>query len=83
MPLFSFNCPTCKEKIRRILPIAPVEPFPCPKCESTLERGSAAPTSRVIEVRDNGIMPRQVEQLVDIGDMIKERSTDPEDPDIV
>jgi len=32
------------------------------------------PSSTVVEVRDNGIMPRRVEQQKDIAEVLKERS---------
>jgi len=40
-------------------------------------------TARVIEVRDNGIMPRKVEQLADVEELIKDRSQEPTEPEKV
>lgn len=82
MPLFNFTCPACGEHVRKILPHL-TEERRCPKCDAILKRTPNAPTTRVIEVRDNGLMPRQVEQLADVEEMIRERSTEPEDPDII
>jgi hypothetical protein len=48
-----------------------------------MERDSAGPTQRVVEVRDNGLMPKKVEQLADIDELVRDRSTKKPDGEII
>lgn len=43
-------------------------------CGGVLERVLKAPTVRTVEVLDNGVMPRRVEQQKDIKEILVERS---------
>lgn len=72
MPLFNFYCETCKEHTRKLLPHL-TEEKKCKKCGAVLARVSN-PTTRVVEVLDNGAMPRKVEQLAGVDEMVKDRS---------
>lgn len=72
MPIFNFECPNCGEHVRKFLPHLS-EDKPCPKCETIMVRSGEGPTSRVVEIRDNGLMPKKVEQLADIEELIKNR----------
>lgn len=90
MPVFHFICAGCKRTSRRLLPRSPFEEVlkddgqrQCLDCGALLKWVPEAPSSRVVEVRDNGMMPRKVEQLADIAEIIKERSTEPDEPDTV
>ncbi len=71
MPVFNLSCPGCSERLRKLLPS--FANLPCPKCGVTLVRDGEGPTQRVIEVRDNGVMPKKVEQLANIDELIKNR----------
>lgn len=82
MPIFGFHCPKCDRLFRRLLPNAEYE-NPCPVCKTESLYVGQGPTQRIVEVRDNGIMPRKVEQLADINEIVKERSTKKPDSDIV
>lgn len=77
MPIFNLECPKCGEHVRKVLPYLS-HPKPCPKCETVMVRCGDGPTSRIVEVRDNGIMPKKVEQLAGIEDLVKDRSTKPQ-----
>lgn len=71
MPIFNLECPECGEQIRKVLP--EFKDVPCPKCQTVLVRNGEGPSSRVVEIRDNGYMPKKVEQLANINELIKER----------
>ena len=45
-------------------------------CGGVMERALKAPTTKVVEVIDNGIMGRRVEQLKDVKEILEERSKD-------
>lgn len=75
MPVFNFKCLSCGDLSRRLLPHLS-ETKICLLCGATLERVSAGPTTKVIEVRDNGFMPKQVEQLANLDEL---KSTKPPD----
>ena len=62
MPVFNFTCPGCGEHVRKLLPHLTYDKF-CPKCNTKLERTALGPTTRIVEVRDNGLMPKRVEQV--------------------
>ena len=56
----------------------------CISCGKILERKNENKTSGTVkEVLDNGIMPRKVERLSNIEELIKERSREKEEPGIV
>lgn len=71
MALYSMEC-ECGNK-KRILASEPK--CVCSRCGKNMHRAGTGPSSRVIEVRDNGLMHKKVEQLADIQDLVKERST--------
>src|SRR4051812_23245057 len=72
MPVFNLICPGCGIRLRKLLPRM-TDDLPCPNCTVKLARDGEGPTTRVIEVRDNGVMPKKVEQLADIDELIKNR----------
>lgn len=82
MPLYNFQCPACKKHVQKLLPHLTEDKF-CPGCGTKLKRVAKPPTSRIVEERDNGLMPRKVEQLADIQEIIKDRSTEPEPDDTI
>lgn len=80
MALFKYQCNTCKKLTRLLLPSRPkLEACECGGKQSFITDTQAL----VMETRDNGIMPRKVEQIQDVERMVKDRSTDPKDPGIV
>lgn len=44
------------------------------QCGGVMERVLRGPSVTVVETRDNGVMPRRVEQQKDIAEILKERS---------
>lgn len=70
MPIYTWKCLDCGEVTRKILKDRP-ELFKC-CCGGQLEFTTDT-TTRVVEVRDNGLMPKKVEQLSGIEDLIKNR----------
>ena len=83
MPIYNFKCPKCEKKVRRVLPCPPYGDKPCPDCDTNMERDGDGPTQRVVEVRDNGIMPKKVEQLANIDEILVDRSTKKSDGEII
>ena len=76
MPIFNLICPQCDRRTRKLIANpANLDKMPCGVCDGTLVRDGEGPTSRVIEVRDNGLMPKKVEQLANIDELIKNRGT--------
>lgn len=71
MPIFSWKCPDCGEVTRKLLKGRPELGTCC--CGGKLEFVSNL-TTRVVEVRDNGLMPKKVEQLQNVQEMVKDRS---------
>jgi hypothetical protein len=77
MPLFYFTCESCSRTKKFLMtPEEAAAPQICQHedCGGLLKRSPQAPTSRVVEVRDNGLQPRAVEQLKDIEQMLYERA---------
>ena len=72
MPIFTWKCPDCGEVTRKLLKGRPTLGKCC--CGGQLEFDSAL-TTRVVEVRDNGLMPKKVEQLQNVQEMVRDRST--------
>jgi hypothetical protein len=83
MPIYNLECFCCGHKFRKLAP-KPPEDLHCPKCsESPVSWSGKGPTQRVVEVRDNGLMPKKVEQLADIDEMVRDRSTKKSDGEII
>jgi hypothetical protein len=62
----------------------PPENRVCPECsEPAVVWQGQGPTQRIVEVRDNGLMPKKVEQLANISEMVQERSTKKSDGEVV
>jgi putative FmdB family regulatory protein len=83
MPIYNFHCPECDKPFQRVLPHLSEYEKPCPTCKTTSPYVGKGPTTRIVEVRDNGLMPKKVEQLADIDEMVRERSTKKPDGEIV
>lgn len=81
MPLFLWECQSCGTSSRKLLEERPLLP-PCPACGGE-QRFTTQATSRVIEIRDNGFMPRKVEQLANVQDLVRRRSTPEGEDDII
>ena len=76
MPVYQLQCSCCGflAKVIRKNPAAASE-VACPACsESPMERITVAPTSRVTEVLENGLMTRRVERPADAERLYKERA---------
>jgi len=80
MAVYNWECKVCHTKSRKILPARPK--LGACSCGGQLEFVNEM-TTRVVEVRDNGWMPKKVEQLVGVKEMIASRSTDPKKDDII
>lgn len=76
MALYMWQCQKCERLTRKLSDDRPQ----LSNCECGGENKFVTkPTSRIVEIRDNGVMPRQVEQLANVADLIKNRSTPDED----
>jgi hypothetical protein len=76
MPLFYFGCPNseCQEQFFKMTDIATARGgYKCPKCDTVSPRTPKAPSSRVVEVVDNGMMAKRLERLPEAGRVFKER----------
>lgn len=63
MPIYFYLCPSCGLTIIRVL--KKEEPTtPC-DCGADAKRAPKAPTTRITETLDNGIMVRKLERLAD------------------
>lgn len=83
MPIYNLECSCCGHKFKKLLS-KPPEGLPCPQCsESPVTWQGQGPTQRIVEVRDNGLMPKKVEQLANISEMVQERSTKKSDGEVV
>lgn len=79
MPIYNLECACCGHKLRK-LAAQPPKDQDCPSCtEGPMSWQGQGPTQRVVEVRDNGLMPKKVEQLADIDEMVRDRSTTKKD----
>jgi hypothetical protein len=73
VPLYLYRCPDCRQDVKKILtPEAAQKDQRC-KFGHQLERQAADVSVLVKEVIDNGLQPRQHEQLVDAHDLLVER----------
>lgn len=73
MPVFTWGCPSCKKLTRKLSPARPkLEACGCGGQPEFI----SGTTTKVVEVRDNGLMPKKVEQLADIQELIKNRNPD-------
>lgn len=75
MPLYYFKCSGCKSEFRKILePLqAKYHEIFCP-CGGKVTRLPKAPTTKVVETLDNGLMPKKLERLSEAERIFKERS---------
>jgi ribosomal protein L37AE/L43A len=68
MPIFYYRCPECETMKSRLLKgpaEAESEVFLCAKCSHPMVRAPKAPTTRITETLDNGIMVRKLERIAD------------------
>lgn len=87
MPMYHYRCGRCSKTFPRLFKAGkqPAEvvcnqqegPDPW-MCQGKAVRDVGAPTTKIVEVRDNGNMGRKVEQLGDAERLFKERSQIPE-----
>lgn len=81
MGMFYWKCLKCEHTGKKLAPTMP-EIGQCPDCGSDQDFVDES-SSRIIEVRDNGLMHKKVEQLAGINDLMRERSTKAKNPDKV
>jgi hypothetical protein len=76
MPMYRCRCKACGKSIRKLLSIEVYQSgkLPLHDCGGELTREATGPTTRVVEVLDNGIMPRKVERLAEAPRMAHERA---------
>lgn len=74
MPLFTFHCPKCDNTFRKMLSKFDKQHCPKPDCGGEGERVVNPPTSQTREVIDNDLMPRRVERLRDINQLVRDRN---------
>ena len=84
MPLYNWQCPKCGKRTRRLLVERPKEDVLCQDDGAVLESLTKGSTS-VMEVLDNGIMPKRVERYRDAVELRKQHagSTTPKDESII
>ena len=74
MPLYRFECASCRLIVRKILSVsASSSVFYC-QCGNELKRSPTGPTSQTMERLDNGWMKEAIERPADIERMMAERS---------
>jgi putative FmdB family regulatory protein len=80
MPIFQYTCPQCEVSIRRILKPSEAKGQKCLTCGSVLDRAPGHTAIQNKEVVDTGRSCRKVERLVEIEDMMQERSKNDSKP---
>jgi hypothetical protein len=77
MPLYYYECSKCSWHYRKIQTPEEAEKTQICRakgCTAELVRKPVAPSARVTEVIDNGIMPRRLERLADAERLFAERN---------
>lgn len=83
MPNYTFKCPNCREEENFFLDYTTMKVMekhgvPCHFCnQGVLMERSFKATSTALqtkEVIDNGLLPKKVERLADISEMVKQRA---------
>ena len=74
MPIFDYRCELCGERVRTMKSSSKEHA----NCGGVLVRKPTGATSQQVEVVDNGLMPRRVERLAGVEEMVHERAV--EDP---
>lgn len=65
----------CEYKGRKMLKSSKeIKNLRCPECKECVTREVTGPSSQVMEVLDNGAMPRRLERLRDAEDLYRSRS---------
>ena len=73
MPLYNYVCASCGRRDRKVC--SPQEALAVPECCSApMKRDPKGPSSRCVEVIDNGLMVKRVERLTEADRLFKERS---------
>jgi hypothetical protein len=75
MPLFNYLCTHCNSLGRVILDKEPKE-FVCKICNYSASRVFEGPTTQVKEIKDNGFMPKRIEQIQDMEKLIQDRNNE-------
>lgn len=79
MAKFSFECKDCNFVKDLLRPVCPPDGFVvCGHCKKPMTRAASAPTSRMVEVLDNGLMTRRVERPANADQLYKDRAQDAE-----
>jgi hypothetical protein len=81
MPIYNWKCSNdCGIEQRKVLKTRPKLGNCC--CGASFVFVSNL-SARVVEIRDNGIMPKKVEQLAEVSEVARDHSTKKPDDDIV
>jgi DNA-directed RNA polymerase subunit RPC12/RpoP len=77
MALYNFKCLNCQKAIRKLMSVEEYRKAAvnCDSCGEPAARDLRGPTSRTMEVLDNGLMPRPVERLAETERIMTERAT--------
>jgi putative FmdB family regulatory protein len=79
MPIYNYICLKCGTKKARLrAPKDEDKKATCPNCPEDMVRDHGGPTSKIVEVRDNGVMGKAVEQVADAERLYYERAHIPE-----
>lgn len=73
MPAVRYKCMACGEEKRLVMFTKPKPSMPC-RCGGKMHRQIGSPAAKVVETLDNGAMPRRVEQMKDIKEIMGKRS---------
>jgi hypothetical protein len=80
MPIYNWECLSCLRFSRKVLKVRPQLTI----CECGGEQNFVSNlSSRIIEIRDNGLQDKVVEQLKDIKELVTERNSIKSDGDII
>jgi hypothetical protein len=80
MALFKFKCKSCAKVTRKILAQRPKLDI-C-QCGGELDFITNV-EAQVLETFDNGIMPKKVERLRDIQELVKDHASEKKEPGLV
>lgn len=73
MPLYYFECGSCRLQVKRLLSPDEAESQKC-KCGSLLNRTPKGPSTSVKERLDNGLMPKAIERYSEAERLYAERA---------
>lgn len=81
MPLYAFHCTPCGLDVSRLFEQDPAKGpvvVLCPSCRNPVQRKARGPSTRIVEVLDNGVMTKRLERLSDAERLYWERNKKPD-----